>query len=259
MKKGTNRRKSDTQILKEIFPLVLLRITSTKAIKWLINVNRPSKPSHVNELAESINKMGIIRPVIMANLKLKDFLGQFIIDGQHLFLACLRLGIDIPVRFVEIKTEEELVKTLAMLNNTSKPWSLSDYVQSWSYIRPEYKILQEYYNTYGLELAPTAGILHQSPTIFNTLSIIKNGTLKIKDENKAVSIMEYVVDLLSVVPKTDRASSRRLVNGYVQYIMNNYDTYDHEEALENIEKNIKSLELSAANSETINEFLYTIL
>lgn len=260
MNLATNRRpKSDARILREIFPLLLLRINSNKAVQWLVNVNRPTKPGHVNDIASSISKIGIVRPIIMAKLKLKDFVGEYIIDGQHLFLACLRLGIDVPVRFVTIKTEQELVETLAMLNNTSKPWCLADYVQSWSYIKPQYKTLQHYHKTYGLELAPTAGILHQSPGIFNTVSTIKNGTLKIKDEDKAVSIMEYVTDLLTVLPKTDRTSSRKLVNGYVQYITNNYEKYDHEKALKRIEKQIDKLELAGADAETINEFFYKIL
>lgn len=238
---------------------MLLRITSFKAVQWLVNVNRPTKPGHVNEICSSITKMGIVRPVIMAKLKLKDFIGEYIIDGQHLFLACMRLGIDIPVRFIDIENEQDLIETLALLNNTSKPWSLADYVQSWSYIRPQYKTLQEYHKTYGLELAPTAGILHQSPSIFNTVSVIKSGSLKIKDEDKAVRIMEYVTDLLSVLPKTDRTSSRKLVNGYVQYITNNYEKYDHERALKRIEKQIDKLELAGADAETINEFFYKIL
>ena len=256
---NVSRQKSDAQVLKEIFPVQVLRVNSTKSVSWLKDVNRDVTPVQVSKLAESIQMMGITRPIVMAKLNLREYKGEYIIDGQHLFLACLRLNMDMPVRFIDIKSEEHLVETLAKLNNSSKPWGLADYVKSWSYIKPQYKTLKTYHNTYGLELQAIAGILHQSASIYFTNDIIKRGTLCIKNEDKSVSIMDCVVDILSIMPNTDRNSARKFVNAYVQYVSANYETYDHEKAIKNIKKNIKNIELSICTQETLNDYFYSII
>ena len=259
MKNQNTRHKSDAQILKEVFPIQLLRVNSTKAIGWLKDINRDVIPAQVGKLAESIQMMGVTRPIIMAKLSLKNYKGEYIIDGQHLFLACLRLNMDMPVRFLEVKTEADLVEILAKLNNSSKPWCLNDYVKSWSYIKPEYKTLKTYQNTYGLELNAIAGILHQSKSIFTTADIIKKGTLKIKNEEKAVNIMDYVVDITSIMPSTDRNSLKKFVNAYVQYVTANYESYNHDKALKAIKKNIKNIELTVCSEETITDYFHKII
>ena len=256
MKKQTN-----ASILKDIMPLELLRNDSTKSLSILNMVNRSITPSHVTDVASSIDKIGLIRPVVVAKLNLKDFKGEYIIDGQHLFNACMRLNKHIPYVKIDIGSEQELVDILATLNNSSKAWTLKDYVQAWSYIRPAFKKLAKYRETYDLELVAIAGILHKSNSIFSSIDIIKKGTLTIKNEEVAVQVMEYTNDVLSIFSKGDRKHSKKLVNGYVQFITNNLPSYmhNHKKFLKNIEKQKDKLELVAANPDTISEFFHNLM
>lgn len=250
------KKQTDASILKNIMPLEILRKDSNKGIGILSMVNRPITPSHVTSIATSIEKIGIIRPVVVANLNLKDYKGKYMIEGQHLYTACMRLNKDIPYVEIDISTEEELVEILAMLNNSSKPWTLKDYVQSWSYIRPAFKKLAKYREMYDLELVAIAGILHKSANIFQSMHIIKKGELVIKDEALAVKVMEYTNDILAVFNKFDRKNARKLVNAYVQYVTANHTSYNHKKFLTNINKEKSKLELVIANPDTVTDFFY---
>lgn len=250
------KKQTDASILKHAMPLEILRKDSNKSLSILSMVNRAITPSHVTSVATSIEKIGLIRPVVVAKLNLKDFKGEYVIDGQHLFNACLRLNKDIPYVKVDISTEEELVEILAMLNNSSKPWALKDYVQSWSYIRPAFKKLAKYREMYDLELLAIAGILHKSSNIFQSMHIIKKGELVIKDEALAVKVMEYTNDMLGIFNKFDRKNARKLVNAYVQYVTANHNSYNHKKFLTNINKEKSKLELVIANPDTVTDFFY---
>ena len=248
------KKQSDASILKTIMPLEILRKDSTKSLGILNMVNRPIVPSHVTSVAASIEKIGLIRPVVVANLNLKEFKGEYIIDGQHLFNACMRLNKHVPYVKIDIDSEEELIDILASLNNSSKPWTLKDYVQSWAYIRSDFKKLAKYRQTYDLELVAIAGILHKSPNIFHCINIIKKGELVIKNEAVAVKVMEYTNDLLAIFNKFDRKNARKLINAYVQYVTNAHDSYNHKKFLNNINKQKSKLELLLANPDDVTDF-----
>ena len=248
------KKQSDASILKSLMPLEILRKDSTKSLGILNMVNRPIVPSHVTIMSTSIEKIGLIRPVVVAKLDLKEFKGEYIIDGQHLFNACIRLNKHVPYVKININSEEELIDVLASLNNSSKAWTLKDYVQSWAYIRSDFRKLAKYRQTYDLELVAIAGILHNSPNIFHCMNLIKKGELVIKNETLAVKVMEYTNDLLSIFNKFDRKNARKLVNSYVQYVRNTHDSYDHKKFLSNINKQKSKLELLLANPDDVTDF-----
>ena len=110
-----------------------LKIGSSKAFYYLAGINRPINPSQVTKLSESLLKLGILRPIIVAEISfLTGKKTSYIIDGQHLFNAMLRNNMDIPYKVIEIKNKVELVEAIALLNASSKSWTMIDYVTSWS-------------------------------------------------------------------------------------------------------------------------------
>lgn len=250
----------DASILKSLLPLKVLRKNFKTGFDVLNMVNRPIGPGQVSKIATAVTKIGLIRPVVVALLNLKNFKGYYIIDGQHLYHACIRLNLDIPYVVITIDSEKELVDVISMVNNSSKAWTLKDYVQAWSFIMPQYKKLAKYRQTYDLELVAIAGILHKSANIFSSMDIIKNGTLTIKDEATAVKVMKYTNDVLAILNKGDRKNARKLINGYVQFVTSNIDTYEskHVKFLKNIQKQKDKLELVAVSTDTIAEFFYKI-
>ena len=64
--------------------------------------------------------MGCLRPVVIAHLSFKELVGNYVIDGQHLFHALIRNNMDIPFVMIDVADEQDLVEKLALLNNSSK-------------------------------------------------------------------------------------------------------------------------------------------
>lgn len=243
MAKAINRPLSDAQILKNIFDVKLLRADSNVGFKFLDNINRSVVPSHVTKLSESLKNLGFLSPIIIfvMNLVKDRLVGKYVGDGQHRLLAALRNNMDIPYIEVEVTSVQQMVEYLAVLNNTSKSWGLSDYVQAWSCIKPEYKTLAHYHEVYDLELSCIAGILHESPTIFSSHLIIKDGSFKIKNLERGVRYLEYVSDFIGALPKIERSFGRRIINAYHFFLLNNQDTYNHEKFIKNLRKRSSTL------------------
>lgn len=246
MKQATNRPLSDAQILRNILDIKLLRADANVGFKFLDSINRSVIPAHVTRLSESLKKLGFLSPVIIfvMNLVKERLVGKYVGDGQHRFLAALRNNMDIPYIEVEVTSVEQMVEYLALLNNTSKSWGLADYVQAWSCINPEYKVLAHYHDLYDLELSCIAGILHESPSIFSSFNVIKDGSFKIKNQDKAKLYLDYVSDFVSALPKLERGFGRRIINAYHFYLLNNHDTYNHSKFIKNLKKKTDTLSLS---------------
>ena len=247
MKQATNRPQSEAQILKELFNVKLHNPAKSKEPLLFMDIlNRGVTPAHATELTVSLNDMGWIRPIVIfiINLPKNNLVGKYIGDGQHTYMAAMRLGLCVPYVEVKIDSMEQLVRRLAMLNSTSKAWGLGDFVKAWSSIHDDYKKLARYKEIYDLELSCIAGILHESHSIFSSFNIIKDGTLKIKNEEKAVMYLNYVSDFVSVLPKLERGFGRRIINAYHFYLLNNHDTYNHTRFLKNLKKKTDALSLN---------------
>ena len=224
----SKKRSSSSKKLQDIFNVQILDKDSSKGFKFMEGINREIRPAQVTVLAKSISKMGILRPVIVADLYFNGLNGTYIIDGQHLFFALMRENLDIPYIKIEIKDAEELVERTALLNSSSKSWMLKDYVQIWSFIRPDYKKLSHYFNQYDLEMQTIASVLNnKSASGGGANTIIKNGTFTVKDESRAIKTLDYVTDVLKCVPRMDRISNKFFVGAYIEFLTQNTASYDH--------------------------------
>ena len=145
---------------KTVLEIKTLKITGTKGFSLLAGVNRPVIPQHVTKLAASIEAMGVIRPVVVARFDFLDgVMNTYIIDGQHLYHALMRMGWDIPYTEVVIKDNLDLAEHLALLNSSSKSWTMKDYITVWANVNKDYVKLNKYFNTYDIELMQLAEIL----------------------------------------------------------------------------------------------------
>ena len=197
-------------------------------------------------------KLGILRPVVVAYLDFKGVKDYYIIDGQHLYHALIRLGYDIPYVVVDIKNDEELIETLALVNNSSKSWTMTDYVQAWGFTNNDYKTLVKHFNVYDLEMCTIAGILHGRTE--NISKTVKTGKFKVNNEEKALKLMDYTTDMLKVLPRLDRTSNRRLVNSYIMFVYDNYSNYDHKKFIIYLKKNIARLEFLNSSDDDLMNF-----
>lgn len=223
-----------------IYDVRTLKLSSTKGFSFLNGINRKVVPSHVTKIANAVSKKGLLRSVVVAKI---DFITgkpeNYVVDGQHLYHACMRLGYDIPYIFVEVKNMEDLADTLASLNNSSKSWNIIDYITVWANINKDYVKLNTYFNTYDIELTQLSQILMNLKCDGHntTGKIIKSGKFKINDdESYAKMLLDFVTDALRIVPRMDRMSNKLFISTYVDFI-NTQRVYNHEEFLKKLEKN----------------------
>jgi hypothetical protein len=234
-----------------------LKQDSNQGFNILEGINRAIKPAQVTKMSISIDKMGVIRPIVVASLGYKGKKGLYIVDGQHLYFALLRLNLPIPYVVINVNNDEELVDRLALLNTTSKSWTLSDYIQVWAYINPDYKVLQHHIKRSDLEVSTVASVLQNQPTSSMT-SFIKKGTFNVKNVDRAVEVMDYVTDYLKVIPRQDRTENKKAVVCYLTHVLHNGERYDHKKCLNYLKANKKRLEFLNASKEDVLEFFNEI-
>lgn len=242
-----------------------LKLSSSKGFSILAGINRPIDPSQVTKLSKSIDTMGVKRPVIVAFL---DFITgkpeMFIIDGQHLYNACLRTGYDIPYTVIDTITNKlELVEHLSLLNNSSKSWTMKDYVTVWLNIYDDYKTLNKYYAIYDIELLQLAEILmyNNTSTTFNKNAItksIKTGEFRVENEKYCVEILNNITDALKIVPRMDRFSNKLFISTYVNH-MSVCASYDHSKFLKNLKINKDKFKLSTQDPEEFSKLIKSIM
>jgi hypothetical protein len=213
-----------------------LKVGSKKGFYFLAGINRAVSPNHVTKLANSISKMGIIRPVIIAELSFITGVKQkYIIDGQHLYNACLRLGLDIPYVIIQIKDQQDLIEKIALLNASSKSWCLLDYITSWASIKDDYKQLNKYFEIYDFELGVIASILSDRTITIqggsHASKMVKDGSFKIYDEVGAKKKLDYLTDVLKIIPRMNRVENKYACSEYLSFLSKVGSKYDHSKFL----------------------------
>jgi hypothetical protein len=229
-----------------------------RGFDFLISLNRRIVPAQVTKLAQSINKMGVIRPIVVAEFTYLGKKGLYIIDGQHLYHALLRNNMDFPYVEIKIDGDRDLVEKIALLNSSSKSWTLLDYIQAWTFVNPHYKTLMKYFNTYDLEILQIASILHSNKVSVmadsNISKVIKNGEFNVINEQKCIELFDCITDTLKIIPRMDRMSNKTFVSAYVDYYNSTKD-YDHEQFLEFLKNNVKELKFVTIDKDTLANFL----
>jgi hypothetical protein len=251
------------QIVKKVRQVNLLNLKvmpkDGKGFDFLVALNRRIIPAQVTALAQSINRMGVIRPIVVANFTYLGKEGTYIIDGQHLYHALLRNNLDFPYVEITINSDADLVEVIALLNSSSKSWTLLDYIQAWTYIVPDYKILMSHFNTYDLEILQLASILHSNvvgafPDSGKISKVIKNGTFNVINQPACIKLLDCITDVLKIIPRMDRMSNRTFVAAYVDYYNSKKD-YDHVGFCAVLEKHAPQLKFVTIDKDTLADFL----
>jgi hypothetical protein len=215
-----------------------LSLTGNITFNYLAGINRPVNPGQVTKLAKSLEMMFIIRPVVIAELAfINGKTTKYIIDGQHIFNALIRLGWEIPYVTIKVDSKQDLVEKIAMLNASSKSWTMQDYVVAWSSLKDDYVKLNHYFQVYDFEITELAAILMgNSRGGGNIAKTLKAGDFKIINEQKNVEILNNVTDMLKIVPRMNRFENRYAVKEYVKFLRGTHK-YDHTAFLTKLLKN----------------------
>ena len=250
---------------KKTLTLKTLKMSGNKGFALLAGVNRPIVPQQVTKLSTSLDKMGIVRPVVVSTITFID--GNkttYIIDGQHLYHALMRLGWDVPYTEIDIKDNVDLAEHLALLNNSSKSWSMLDYITVWANVNKDYIKLNKFYNTYDVELCQLADMLMNNSCTFysggagSISRVIKRGDFKIDDEKRAVFLLNCVTDALKIVKRMDRMSNKLFIATYVNF-MNTTENYNHKQFMANLKLNKDKFVTITQDPEEYKKLLKSII
>lgn len=240
-----------------------LPANSKKGFSLLAGINRVIKPMQTAKMAVSIKRMGVVRPVVIAEIAfLTGKKERYIIDGQHLYMACLKLSIDVPYITVKIKDKRDLVETIAMLNNTSKSWCMFDYVTAWSSIEPDYVKLNTYSTKYNFEFSILAAVLGgKIGTFGGTINqMVKRGEFRITNEYHATKLLNWMTDVINLLPKASRYETKYICSEYLTFVSNCHNYKDkHEKLVEAIEQNKQCLSIATQAEGKLSEIFKSLL
>lgn len=230
--------------------------SSKVKVSYLAGINRPINPSQVTKLCNSLMKLGNIRPVVVCEI---DFINgkkeTYVIDGQHLLTALLRLGWEIPYVMVDVKDKQDLIEKIALLNSSSKSWTMQDYVVAWASLNPDYVKLNRYFQIYDVEISIIAGILANAS--IHTGSVIskkiKQGEFAIQDEKSNLSILDGITDILKFIPRMNRFENRYVCSEYVNFRRTEGCNYNHKAFIKNLESNKKQFILATQEQEKLSD------
>mgnify|MGYP003862762605 FL=1 len=200
--------------------------------------NRILNPGHVQTMIESIRTMGVIRPVVCIETDVISGKKQrYITDGQHLFTGLVAEGLEIPYIILDVEDEIELVVKMAKMNNSSKSWTLLNYVNAFKPYLPDYQKLFKMRNTYNIEPLMLAAICTRGTSaVVSDSRLIKSGHFKITNpeaQDMAKAFNEFFL-------KIGRAD-RWVKHQFLQVFMRAWGSYNHDKALANLDKHIKTV------------------
>lgn len=234
-----------------------------ESLSYLAGINRPVNPSHVTKLANSVDVMGVIRPVVVANLSFVNGKPtKYIIDGQHLFNALIRNNM--PIDYVEINVKDmtELVEKIALLNASSKTWSLQDYITAWCAIENDYLKLNHYFNVYDFELSMLAAVLSNRSAKFlggRMTKVIKSGDFRIVDEDFNVALLDDLTDVMKVFPRQNRLENRYVCSEYIAFRRNGNLKYNHATFLKKLKAEKSKLVFTTSEEEQLTKFFQKLI
>lgn len=236
----------------------LAKANSNVAFHLLNGINRPIIPSHVTKIVNSIQRMGVVRPVVTVVTSCIDNIRRrYVLDGQHLITALQRLGMDIPYVTLQSESLQEIVEWIALLNASSRSWTLIDYIVSWKALpeKEDYRILFKAIQTNDLTPNLTAicyGV-HDSKDVSKA---IKKGEYSIINKKKGDEILKNVSDIFGVL--RGRHNNRAVIHDFVStYVKWRYSisNYKHEQFLEYVNNNHDKFLLLVATPEQTSKIL----
>ena len=212
----------------------------------ILPMNRSIDSKHVQTMIASLREQGCVRAVQCCKTNLIEGIEKlYIIDGQHLATALEREGQPIPYILRSIDSEEDLIRKMAYLNNSSKSWDLMNYINAWKMIRPDYMKLFKWKNMYDIEITMLAIIgVNNAAFKYNTRAI-KTGTFKITNPF-AEQMCKDFNDIFLKIGMSDRAIKFQFLSAFMQA----YGNYNHQQVIVNLDKHLKTVKLMANGDDT---------
>lgn len=219
---------------------------NTKVKFKSLEENRKTTAIHIRDLCDSLVLFDDIqtRPVLVAEI---PWIGKglYRIDASHLDEALRDRNLPITYMVIPIKDNVDLIRKIAMLNCTSKPWSLHDYISMWATINTNYAKLGKYYPKFTLDICNLASILSgNGPTNGGKPSkLIKSGDFEIINEKATVEFLKKLQSILKIGKSKTSRHTRYVASEYYNY-MAVCQKYNHEQFMNHLNKDDLKLRIA---------------
>lgn len=217
-----------------------LKFTTDYDMFKLLPFNRNVINSHVKTMMESINKMGMLRPVLVCRLKeMNGSCSLYVLDAQHALEACKRLCIEIPYVEISIKDSLDVIYKLTLLNSTSKAWNIHDYINAYAMFVPHYRELSKMISAYSIETMMTISIASNRPSSHASVlgRELRKGEFEVINP-KAEEMCQRFEQLFVIAGGSDRWVKKGLLDTF----LNKFEFYDHKKTMQNLIKYIKPIQ-----------------
>lgn len=227
-------------------------------IHFMPQGNRDLSSGRIDKLKHSINEYGLLRDVIVIETNL--FGGRtkkmYIVDGQHLYMACTALDIldELQVKVCKKKFEtiSEIIDFVSTLNTTQTPWNLSNYINAYAStnMHLDYNKLIQKRIKFGLSYTLLA-MIYGGVSNTAASNMLKRGKFKIVDEQKGDEVTKVIQDIVLIIGRSNSMTMNRFTVAFYNWY--NSVNYDHQKFLEFIKSNVDKLLI--LNPEGIEELL----
>jgi hypothetical protein len=168
-------------------------ILNVNTLKFL-PFNRNVDLKHVTRLLNSMMKYDILRVPVIVKTKLFGKLDYYIVDGQNMVSAFLKVDHkEAECKVFESDDMVHIIETMAALNNCHQMWKIDNYVDAYCYMpgKEDYKLLKVHHLSTGFNYTVSSKILN------GTTGGIKNGKFKVNCSD-ADTMTKQLVDITSL-------------------------------------------------------------
>ncbi len=216
--------------LKTVLVELIAQSNDSEKFEILEGLNRGINEQHVKELEESFTEFGTASVMIKV-VKTKAFgkIKYFVADGQHSRKACnnLKLPLNVTIVTLEVDTKLNLMKYISVLNNTSKGWENSQYMESFANcdVKP-YQTMQKFAKDSKKILKMTDLHCIFLENDYKMIRKYKKGELiELPNETNNVELFKAVMKVINLVPK--KAYVRRSLYKSMR-LSSDYDIFANE-------------------------------
>lgn len=238
--------------MKKIYNEVFTQIYRTNDYDKFINVigNRKVSGGNYAKLYNSMKERQMIIPILVN----ENFQ---IIDGQHRFICCKELGLDVYYYVIEGYN----IESVKIINKNSKNWDIEDYLNLHKELEvrglkngTSYTVFYSLMNKYKISLNSLLEIFSkaQGATISEMKIAFEDGTFRTFD----IDMVEDFLEKLQVFNQLKQYKQNKFIKAFLKIY--SYDGYDHSIMLQKLEKLSYKLEKRTLVTEYVHMLIEDI-
>lgn len=188
--------------------------------------NRKTSTAHVNDLIRSIRlwENCTVLCIILTSC-ITGIEGLYIADGQHRFLSLKALGKSILYFLKRMEDPYEIVRFIAHLNVTSKPWGNVDYLHAWKEMKlTEYVYLNTKVEDTKFSIPLMVSMCTYGQKLRDPMNEFKEGSMKIEDRQYVESRIQYLSEIIRLIGQ-NRSIGNELFESIVKHPSYHHETF----------------------------------